>query len=247
MAAGDVTTDVVKLDVRSCAKFDGVDDKITVTSNSYFEPSSSGFSYVVWFKPTKAAHNAGLFSHQFAFGSNQGYLMKYNAAGTVGFWFGNTSKASSNNANINEWNCFLVSFDGSTLTVNLNGTEVTASRTLLSTSTNDSYIGSETAASNFFQGFIREAAVYNRPLSSSERTAINNNLSITDGLIANWKLDGNATDSVGSNDGSVTGAIFVNDESNVADFFRNARASANDKYFIDKYQDKVILTHVEES
>ena len=70
----------------------------------------------------------------------------------------------------------------------------------------------------YYTGDVDDARIYSRALSAPEIQALYELTSPhgsivesdpREGIVSYWKLDGDATDSVGSNDGTVTGATFV--------------------------------------
>ncbi len=71
---------------------------------------------------------------------------------------------------VNTWSYVAVTYDGGTLRLYVNGTEV-ASRTqpgAIATSTNALQIGGDNLYSQFFKGMIDEVRIYNRALSAAE-------------------------------------------------------------------------------
>jgi hypothetical protein len=84
--------------------------------------------------------------------------------------------SGSNASPVNAWTHVALTYDGSSLRLYVNGTQVasTAAAGTIQSSTNPLWIGGNNPYGEYFQGLIDEARVYNRALSATEvQTAMN--------------------------------------------------------------------------
>ncbi|MFC1455101.1 LamG-like jellyroll fold domain-containing protein [Candidatus Undinarchaeota archaeon] len=118
-----------------------------------------------------------------------------------------------------KWHHVAGVYDGSTVKVYVDGV-LDASENFagsLRSSTNSVFIGrSENANPGYFDGIIDDAAIFDRALSASEIRELyasrqeplaDKSLSDDANFVSYWKFDSDASDSTGSNDGAVTGAV----------------------------------------
>jgi len=146
------------------------------------------------------------------------YRIRFNPKGTVSTRFYGTTNAATNSnyvLPINEWTHVAVSYDGSKNYVYINGRlDNSASNSgTITTSTSALSIGALGCSSEFYNGSIDEVRIYNKSLSIEEiRTIYTSSLYYQrnpEGLIGYWRLDDNANDYASNNDGTITGATFV--------------------------------------
>lgn len=226
MAAGDVDVALTQPSSESCASFDGVDDEITFTNSPIIQlTSNNDFSICGWVKCKAGAAGSADNIISFQPASLRGIGVQ-RSVDSARFDFvmrtdGEVSSiATSSNSLVNNvWTHFTATFTSSTTGLNFYidgvsaGTPTTHTDTTL-TPTSISIAGNNVTSgtASFFEGLLRDLRVYNRVLSSSEITRVARGELITNGLVGHWKLNGNALDSSGNgNNGTVTGATFIND------------------------------------
>lgn len=263
MATGDVTSESVRLDARKAAKFDGVDDDINIPASPFNFPTATPEKFtmhadVKLTDAQSAGQSSGIFCIRT--GSLRGYGIQHqNVAGVSraeGYLRsdGGQSVTSDDSGvlTLNEWTSVTLVHNGTHIKLYVDGTfiENAATRDLNSGTMADAKIGDSDVlggTGQHFGGLIRNLRYYKRALDTTEITQLANGENVTEGLQNYYKLDVDATDSVGSNDGTVTGAEFVDDETNLATAMRNLRVSGNDKYLLEGLEGgRVLITHIEE-
>ena len=113
---------------------------------------------------------------------------------------------------MNKWVHICAVIDSNAVTVYHNGVSkgTVSDGATLSTDSVASYIGSDD--SQFFKGSMNNVAYWNRVLSATEvqnvmyKTYADLSGTLSSGLVSWWALEGDATDSTGTNNGSTTGA-----------------------------------------
>lgn len=123
-------------------------------------------------------------------------------------------------------------YDGSKVILYEDGVEVSRTSVNGHSENNKSpvFIGANEVGGQRWNGVIDDVRIYNRALSTPEVKALYNlskpsgsiqSSNVTKGLVSHYKLDGDATDSEGSNDGTVNGATFVDGYKGQAASFDN--------------------------
>ncbi len=160
----------------ACLYFDGSDDQVD-TGKDYSWSSSQSFGLSVWVKPTSISGNRTIFGKGLT-GSTWEYSLKLtNATPNFTYWNtsggGEISLSSSETIDLNTWNHLVVTYNGSTAYLYLNGKVVstdTAGGTFQNRANNiiigRAYFNS--GASGAFQGYIDEFKVYNYARSAAE-------------------------------------------------------------------------------
>ena len=202
--------------------FDGTDDYISPLNDI---PITGKTSYTIscWFNVNNLSSRNGLVSgtagtaeEVFFFTENDGRLTtQHNDSSDL-------NQVSSSTLNTGQWYHGVMVFNGSQIILYLDGD------TIASTSANSVTTSVDTwgmGASDWndtikyhCDGNLDDVRIYNRALSQPEIQALydltKSSGSIVDddpreNFVSYWKLDGDAIDSVGSNDGTVNGATFV--------------------------------------
>jgi len=137
---------------------------------------------------------------------------------------------SMNYLNFQNWNHMVIVGSGTTTKFYINGSHVGTAPVKISTdlySINNQPVG---AYNQLFANNMDDLRAWNRALSEIEVQALHLTTtvtpSLTDDLVAKYALDTDASDSVGSNDGTVTGVDFISDSGRTVASFD---ASAGEK------------------
>lgn len=215
MAAGDLTATNPAYSKVPCASFDGVDDFISTPDKTNLD-FTGNFSVSLWVKYTDTTDAAGIILHD---NSNYKFLLyRTNGEGTLAFYVRTASGATPTSATAdlsdNSWYHIVGSYDknlgSSRIKIYVDGAQVGQADGYnedMLDGDEGLYIGKWSTSE--FKGFIRNVRVYDKTLSQAEITQLANDEDIRDGLVGHWALNGDATDSVYGNDGTVTGATFI--------------------------------------
>ncbi len=197
--------------------FDGVDDKVSISS---FTGLTAPMSFSAWIKPDLSATTSKL-SYAVR-GDNTNFYIKWDSnfgpEATLGFFSttGSNVNVSIGDVTPGQWHYIAGTFDGTTLRAYNNGVEVDASPNSLvprSTATPKANIGEN------FEGSIDDVRVYTRVLTPAEIQTMYDDLAPTcqapnSGLVAYWKMDETtgttAVDETGNNDAAMQGAMAAN-------------------------------------
>ena len=236
----DITYSVPNGKINQGAGFNGTTSKIALPSTGF--PSGSGArSFTAWIKPNSFPEYVPIIQY----GTNSAnHGMTWNFNGTVGNLIigkqgANASAASSTAVSTGVWNFVAVTIDASgNIVYYLNGSaDGTATLAGIDTTLSLAVMGSQISGwfgPTFFDGAIDEVGIWSRALSSPEVTQLYNGgtgLSfpyltgigtLIDGY---YKLDGNSTDSVGSNNGTDTGIIYGGAYTGLIDSFSEANVN----------------------
>ncbi|MBI4146721.1 right-handed parallel beta-helix repeat-containing protein [Candidatus Woesearchaeota archaeon] len=153
--------------------FDGSNDFVRVPNSVSITPNLQGYSYEAWFKASSLpAFNRILWKNSGGAVFNGIYLMT--SGSSAFFGIGDGTNVAQPNAPItaNTWYHLVGVYDRSTSTAHLyvNGTlQASVTQSLGSVNyAGDLYIGSLDGGSEFFNGLIDEARIYNRSLSAAQ-------------------------------------------------------------------------------
>ena len=197
--------------------FDGVDDYISFPN----QVNPSYVSISVWVKPNEVQTTL------------LRYILGQGDTGYSGFWVGLTTNGvrfsigtgmdwhqldGYSVPNIDQWNHICCTYDGTNMVIYLNGSEIVSyahSGAINYGSITDFVMGSLATphTSRFFKGGLSDVRIFNRSVTSSEVLALYNKESVTSGLINAWMINEESgitiVDSVGSNNGTISGASWV--------------------------------------
>jgi len=162
--------------------FNGSSDRVSVPASASLNLTSA-MTLAAWIEPTASQSGWRTIvqreTDSYALNaSNSNGPLRPSGAGTFGGAFQWVSGPSANP--VNAWTHVAVTYDGTTLRLYVNGTQVasTAAAGTIESSTNPLWIGGNSPYGEYFQGLIDEARVYNRVLSATEvQTAMNTPLS----------------------------------------------------------------------
>ena len=208
--------------------FDGSNDAINISNNSVFNLGTS-FTISGWFNVTSYVSNMGYISFD---SSTRGWFL-FHQSTNLALYDGTAVRTLSSNLQpTNEWNSYIITYDGTDLIFYLNGQQnsTQAVTSNLQTNGNDGQIGNQQfAAGRFYNGSISNVQIFNSALpatgSNSVETLYNNGSPLTSmsgftSLQGWWKLDASATydgsnwtipdDSSNSNDGTSYGMTQAN-------------------------------------
>ncbi len=196
----------------SSLDFDGTNDYIGISNSTDFNLGTS-FTISGWFNVTSYVSNMGYISFD---SSTRGWFLFHQSTNLALYDGAAVRTLNSNLQPTNEWNSYIITYDGTDLIFYLNGQQnSTQSVSInLQTNGNDGQIGNQQfAAGRFYNGYISNVAIYNTALSASNVVTLYNNgtpqATIYGSPVAHWKLDNTTTgiqDSAGSNDGTNNGA-----------------------------------------
>jgi len=200
----------------SALAFDGVSGHVQIPNNSGINLIGNQISFSLWFKLNQAGSD-GTFIYQ-----NVKYIVKMDAQGRVSFsiytpdWHSIVVNWTDRILDT-DWHHVAATYDGAVMKIYVDGVlKISNTNTgTLKTSTSDVYIGNQNTI-NPFKGTIDEVLLYDRALTEAEigqiySTTPNPGNGASD-LISYWNLNENggttATDGVGGNNGTITGATW---------------------------------------
>ena len=165
--------------------FDGTNDVVSVTSASAYIASSSNMSISCWIYPTNPAPNYPNFDGIVGFRneSSADFYLLHLSANTLEARFRNSSgtaySATVPGITLNTWQHVVMTYNGSTLKVYLNGSQVTsvsASGTISSTS-ETFFLGNLTYQTTNFQfgGKLDEVGLWSKTLTATEVSCMHDN------------------------------------------------------------------------
>lgn len=199
----------------SALEFDGsVSSHVRMANGGLFNPVGNNISFSFWFR-LNAVGNNGTFIFQ-----NVKYIVNLDAQGKITFalytpdWKA-VNSGVSNRVLDTDWHHVAMTYDGSEMKIYLDGLQRTSTPNTgdLRSSTSDVYIGKQTT-SKPFTGIIDEMLMYERALTETEILQIYGSTpdpgSGENALVSYWNLNENtgtiANDSLGGNNGTITGA-----------------------------------------
>ncbi len=184
--------------------FDGSDDYVDCGSGASLNLNTS-FTYTAWIKPQNVTGDKMIISKgttgqwyvYFSLNGNKLYVATYDDS-TVATLDGLTVLSASG------WSHVVVSYDGSSLKLYVNGVLDNSTSSLINPSTGGTqftYIGRPTYTSgSYFNGLIDDTRIYNRALTTSEinqlykageaKLQATQNSKLTNGLVGLWSFDG---------------------------------------------------------
>ena len=159
--------------------FDGVNDYVVIPNNSNINISTNQISFGGWFYTTKTPNGGG--NYQLLIGKSTGasrqYCMFLSALNTsniyvtlTGTTFPQSDVVLSKPWAINAWNYIMLSYNGSTFNIYLNGSVVNTTSTTgnITPQSYDVKIGFDPMETYIFAGRISQTSIYNRALSAAE-------------------------------------------------------------------------------
>jgi len=167
-----------------------------------FNNTWTEYTESVWIYPTSSNANNIIFDISLAGTYNNRTYTSRLQTGYIRFSFANTTSSvyidSTSTVPLNTWTHILASYNGTNITIYLNGvlsktggltgSMITNGRTL--------FIGASGDLSTKWNGSIDDIRIFNRSLEQWEITALYNNLSITEGLVASYPFSNTTSVSI---------------------------------------------------
>jgi hypothetical protein len=151
--------------------FNGTSARVSVPASASLGLSSA-MTLMAWIEPTATQSGWRTImqreTNAYFLNASNTASMRPSGGGTFG---GSTTYVGGPTANpVNAWTHVAVTYDGSTLRLYVNGTQVStgAASGTIQSSTSPLWIGGNNPYGEYFQGLIDEARVYNRALSATE-------------------------------------------------------------------------------
>ncbi|MBC7409655.1 MAG: LamG domain-containing protein, partial [Arcicella sp.] len=180
--------------------FDGVDDELCVNYNDKFPTDK--FTVSAYVKIASGNNESGIIDWGSALHKNW-WITSTNSNEAKGYIFhiGNGTNSDSlkyfipneitNPELPNQWHQITMVYNGTAMSVMVDGNFVGTKPALISRTKNYMNIGGKIGSGSFFSGKIDDVRVYNRPLTQTEvRSTKNRAVSKTEnGLVAYWKMD----------------------------------------------------------
>ena len=209
-----------------CCYFDGTDDGIIISDHSSLDITDA-ITLSVWVYPLLGSKNQGLFYKGDLSGSHGPYQMWLTNAAIpkvkVNIGTGTTTTSTSE-LSLNNWHHVVLTYnkdaggsdEGKIYINGVHDKDINYS-TAMTTDSNNLHLGQyHTDNTNEFQGYMCNAAIWSRALSSAEINSImykqyaDLTSSESTSLVSWWPLQGNANDSVGTNNGTDDGTSYIN-------------------------------------
>lgn len=161
-------------------QFNGTSSRVSVPNKSSLN-LTNGMTLMAWVYPTSSqSGNRTILRRQSGgywlyAGRTSNPLRPGGGASFVGGLLSRSANSGSTQLQLNTWNHVAVTYNGSTITLYINGASVaTTSQTgNISSGSSSLYIGG-TPTSEFFQGRIDEVRIYNRGMTQAEISGISN-------------------------------------------------------------------------
>jgi hypothetical protein len=209
-------------EVGQAFSFSSNGDEVLVPHNAN-QNTGAQITVDAWIRPTSFNGNASIINKR-TVGNAEGYSLETNPSGglyfeitTPGGVFRGGTSGSTSVLSANVWQHVSATYDGSTVTVYVNGSPVGSSGSAngaINAVTADLVIGKNIVTGASFPGLIDEVELFDRALSQSEIQAIfnagSNGKCITcapppANMVSWWPADGNTTDIRGPNNGTLQG------------------------------------------
>jgi len=191
--------------------FDGVSDAVSLGHDASLKTANFTLSALIY---TKSTANQCIISTYWT-GNWYLELVSNKFDFCVKHTSTQTNLYSTTNFSINTWYLITATFDGTTMKLYINGVlnnSVSASA-MVNYASNDILIGVLGNVGRYFNGTIKDVRYYDSAIDASEVLSIYEGGSVTTDLVSQWLLDEGtgttASDSVGSNTGTITGATWV--------------------------------------
>ncbi|MFL2580237.1 MAG: FISUMP domain-containing protein [Parvicellaceae bacterium] len=208
-------SDSSSINLSNSLSFDGVDDRVVITSNN-LPGGNSARSVSAWFYPEPGNGNI------FAFGDGNSNSKRFSTVyggdlyNNIGIRFiGQNNDYFGYNVTPNQWHFVTVTYSNNNLKLYVDGVIVDSTSLTLDLNTDNSYplvIGSNTTNRNdeYFGGKIAQVSIWDRALNATDIQSHMNCPPSTNalGLLGYWELGDDANDATAyGNNGIIEGAI----------------------------------------
>jgi len=197
------------------AALDGTDDRVELGNITSLN-STSAFSISLWVKLSLSAASPSYFYQS---GSDTfANTISFYQSSALDFLIGKGGSTYagarySGSVKDNTWHHLAAVYNGSTLTIYLDGSVPTQSAigtsvpsTTVSTAGNNPHIGSKTDGTSEFTGNIDDFAIFNAALTATEVSNIYNSATYRENKLQHlYRFENNYNDTVGSNNGTAQG------------------------------------------
>jgi hypothetical protein len=268
MAAGDVSTEIVNLNAKRCAVFDGVDDYVEIPHHESQLGSnlSDGFTISAWINPRsggeggvgdsgrildKSSSTTSLDGFSFRTVPVEGILtgLRFRING------GTLATSGTSNLPLNTWQHVLLTVSSGQLAnfyvngvLSGNANQDLEEPISAITTTNAMRIGQRSEATDrTFDGRIADVKMWNRVLTTDEIAKVYGGSPVTDGLILDVPLKDDYTEKAKGLTLTNSGSSLAVIDDAVANAIKDMRVTANDRYFIEEINNKIMITHTEEA
>ena len=202
-------------------------DDLSFTTNDGSPPAPAQdkpFSISLWVKPQEEVNGVSTIFDKFD-GQSEYFFYIFEESVTFGLTEADTDDLGRAQAHfdirldIGEWNNFVITYDGTEQASGIKFYKNSRNYNAVQPVTNTNYDGMSNQTGELrigagFPGFIKDVVIYNKELSQEEVLSIYGEVypDNTD-IVSFWKLNGNADDSVGTNNGTASvGSIFETTE-----------------------------------
>jgi hypothetical protein len=244
MAVGNVTTDITTISGRSGARFDGIDDKLTVQNTFPIVWNNGG---CISFNMFSLCPNT---TNRIFDGTNINCLVN-GSTNVISFTLaGQTTSTTGGDYISRKWTNVIINFDSAGRRIYINGALVkndTTNKNLQSTDITSLYFGNRATGDRPFKGNVGNIKFYENVLESSEIIRLSNNEQITRGLFAEWIFKDNFNDTFARHNCTNSGAYLTFTDENVQNMLEDLRTNSNDKYLGTEINKQIFFAVIEEA
>ncbi|MCX6047480.1 MAG: LamG domain-containing protein, partial [Chloroflexi bacterium] len=157
--------------------FDGANDALTISS--LLNPEASKFTVATWFKVNALTAEQVILQQKDGTGTGRPWLV-LTTSGQIASDLGGSRLTSASALSTGQWHHAAFTYDGTTLTLYLDGSQTAQATRTLEASDGELIVGANaTRTQNFLAGALDELVMYNRALSAEELYRLVHPLSTT--------------------------------------------------------------------
>lgn len=180
------------------AVFDGVNDYVSIPSNSVINALTNTMSFAFWINPKSFLADSRLIERGIIGSVNQFTIMFNSATGRLRATIdGQTLTVDvANSLIVGEWSFVVYTYDGTTARFYINGSEVKSAVQSIDITggTGNIYISKSHVAGNYVNAYMRDVRIYNDALTADEVTYLYTRGEsgadpTNDNLVGHWKFD----------------------------------------------------------
>jgi predicted outer membrane repeat protein len=195
----------------NCLKFDGIDDYVSIPTNSAF--NNNQFSVEFWVSITSSAEWKGIIDKGRESLSNW-YFLTGKSGQTKGVIFGIGTGHEpvvevSYSWNDTNWHHVTGTYNGSTMKLYVDGELISSQQVAMAINNNDIHFGNERGNNSWFTGKLDEVRIWDRPLTIDEiRNSMHKPLTgYEENLTAYWQFDESSSDTLHDIAGNSNGLL----------------------------------------